>query len=301
MGLAGSILVRAPIALTALVFLKGLPPAPRLVAREPVDILGAFLLALAISTALLSLSQLQQPEWELFMLMMPGFAIATAFAFVLRERRAPFPTINLGLFLIRGFGAANCASFLVNLTSFSVLLFVPYYLVRYTGLPLPLAGTVLAASSAAAIAASPMAGLLIERLPASWVAAFGAALTGSGLCLVGGWEPGTSPLGMIMTLSVHGLGLGLFQVAYMDVVMATLAPQHRGVAGSLTMLTRTLGVVIGAALLTLIFHAREASALAGGASPESGFISAFGGIFRLASAAAGLAAVVIVLSRRHRR
>ena len=69
-----------------------------------------------------------------------------------------------------------------------------------------------------------------------------------------------------MTLSVHGLGLGLFQVAYMDVVMATLAPQHRGVAGSLTMLTRTLGVVTGTALLTLIFHALEASALAGGAS-----------------------------------
>ena len=293
---------RAPIALLALVFLEGLPPAPRIAAREPVDTFGAVLLALAISTALLSLSQLQQPERHLLMLMVPGFALAATFGFVLRERATPYPIINPGLFRIRGFAAANCAGFLVNLTSFSVLLFVPYYLVRYTGLPLPLAGAVLAASAAGSIAASPLAGLLIRRFPASWIAAFGAAFSGSGLYLVGGWGPGASSFAMVTTLALHGFGVGFFQVAYMDVVMATLAPQQRGVAGSLTMLTRTLGVVTGAALLTLIFHALEGSALTGGASSGDGFISAFGSTFRLAGAAAGLAAVVIVISRaRHRR
>ena len=85
--------------------------------------------------------------------------------------------------------------------------------------------------------------------------------------------------------------------------MAALPPQHRGVAGSLTMLTRTLGVVTGAALLTLIFHALEAAALASGVAPGNGFISAFGGTFRLAGATTGLAALVVALSlgRRLRR
>jgi EmrB/QacA subfamily drug resistance transporter len=292
---------RAPIALTALAFLEGLPPAPPRGAREPVDVLGAALLALAISTALLSLNQLQQPERNLFMLLLLGIALTAAFGFILRERDAPHPIINLSLFRIRGFAVANCASFLVYLTSFSVLLFVPYYLVRLTGLPLPLAGAVLAASFAGSIAASPVAGSLIERLPAGWIAAFGAALSGAGLYLVSGWEADASWVAMVMPLTLQGFGVGLFQVAYMGVVMTTLPPQHHGVAGSLTMLTRTLGVVTGAALLTLIFHDLEASALASGVGPGNGFISAFGGTFRLAGGTAGLAAVVMASSLARRR
>jgi len=200
-----------------------------------------------------------------------------------------------------GFAAANFASFLVYLTSFSVLLFVPYYFVRLTGLSLPLAGAVLASSFAGAIAASPVAGWLIERLAAGWIAAFGAALSGVGLYLIGGWEAGASWGDMVTPLVLQGFGVGLFQVAYMGVVMATLPPQHRGVAGSLAMLTRTLGVVTGAALLTLVFHALEASALASGVAPGNGFIAAFGGIFRLAGGTTVLAALLMALSLARRR
>jgi hypothetical protein len=67
------------------------------------------------------------------------------------------------------------------------------------------------------------------------------------------------------------------------------------------MLTRTLGVVTGAALLTLIFHALEAAALASGVAPGNGFIAAFGGTFRLAGVTAELAALVMGLSLARRR
>ncbi len=267
---------RAPIALTAFTFLGGLPAASRRGVREPVDILGAALLAFAISTALL-------------------------FGFILRERRAAYPMINLDLFRITGFAAVNGASFLVYLTSFSVLLLVPYYLVRFTGLPLPLAGAVLAASFGGSIAASPVAGSLIGRLPAGCIAAFGAALSGIGLYLVGSWDAGSSWVVMVAPLVLQGFGVGLFQVAYIDLVMATLPPRHRGVAGSLAMLTRTLGVVTGAALLTLIFHAQEAAALAGGTAPADGFMSAFRGTFRVAGVGAALAAVMAASLVRRRR
>jgi MFS family permease len=108
---------------------------------------------------------------------------------------------------------------------------------------------------------------------------------------------------MVTPLTLQGIGVGLFQVAYMGVVMAALPPQHRGVAGSLTMLTRTLGVVTGAALLTLVFHALEATELASGAAPADGFISAFRGTFHLAGLAATLAAAVMVAASlaRYRR
>jgi len=294
---------RAPIAVTALVFLEGLPAAPRRGRREPVDIVGAGLLALAISTLLLTLNQLQQLERHVFpVIALGGITAASFFGFVRWERRVAQPIVNLDFFRIGGFAGINGASVLVYLTSFSVLLFAPYYLVRLTDFSLPVAGAVLAASFAGSIAASPLAGRMIERLPATAVAALGAALSGAGLFLIGGWDVGTPPVVIVMPLLLQGFGVGLFQVAYMDLVMGTLPPQHRGVAGSLAMLTRTLGIVTGATLLTLVFHGLEGLLAANGGSAADGFLSAFRATFRLAGIASAVTGVgAVYLARRRSR
>ena len=292
---------RAPIAVIALIFLEGLPAAPRRGPREPVDIVGAGLLALAISTLLLTLNQLQHPGRQLFALIaFSGVAAASLFGFVRWERRVAQPIVNLDFLRIGGFAAINGASVSVYLTSFAVMLLAPYYLVRFTDLSLPLAGAVLATSSISSIAASPLAGRLIERFPATRIAALGALLNGAGLSLIGGWAVGTSAAVVVAPLVLQGFGVGLFQVAYMDLVMGTLPPQHRGVAGSLAMLTRTLGVVTGATLLTLVFHGLEGSPLVNEGAAADGFLPAFRATFRLAgivSAVTGLAAVWLARRR----
>ena len=74
----------------------------------------------------------------------------------------------------------------------------------------------------------------------------------------------------------------------MDVVMRTLPQRHRGVAGSIAMLSRSLGVVTGATLLTLAFHAIE------GFSPDGAFLSGLRATFWLAGIVSGLAALLAV-------
>jgi EmrB/QacA subfamily drug resistance transporter len=292
---------RVPIAVAALVFLAGLPVAPRLSRREPVDIIGAGLLAFAISTLLLALNQLHQLGRQPFpAIVLSGIAAASLFGFVRWERRVGQPIVNLDFFRIGGFSAINGASVLVNLTSFSVMLFAPYYLVRFTDLPLPLAGAVLASSSIGSIAASPLAGRMIERFPAARIAALGAVLNGAALALIGGWDVGTLRIVIVGALALQGFGVGLFQVAYMDLVMGTLPPKHRGVAGSLAMLTRTLGVVTGATLLTLVFHSLAGSAVTNAGATADGFLSAFCATFRLAGVFSALTGVVAVYLGRRR-
>ena len=294
---------RAPIALVALVFVKGLPESPRSRAREPLDIVGAILLALGISTLLLVLNELQRfGQHDYLAGPLIVIAAASLFGFARRERRIGQPIVNLDLFRISGFVLVNLASILIYLTSFSVLLFAPYYLVRFTGLSLPTAGIMLAASFVAAMAAAPLAGRIIEHIRAKHVAVLGALLGGTGLFLVGSWDPGTPrqiPI-IASTLMLQGFGVGLFQVAYMDVVMATIPRQQRGVAGSLAMLTRTLGIVSGATLLTLVFHGIETSALAGGRGAEDAFLDAFRTTFRLAGLCSALTGVAMALAARAR-
>ena len=292
---------RAPIAVVALIFLEGLPAAPRRGPRETVDIVGAGVLALAISTLLLTLNQLQHPGRQLFALIaFSGVAAASLFGFVRWERRVAQPIVNLDFFRTGGFAAINGASVSVYLTSFAVMLLAPYYLVRFTDLPLPLAGAVLATSSIGSIAASPLAGRLIERIPAAPVAALGAVLSGAGLFLIGGRGIGTASASVVVPLALQGFGVGLFQVAYMDLVMGTLPPQHRGVAGSLAMLTRTLGIVIGATLLTLVFHSLQTSSLAYQGGAADGFLSAYRATFRLAGIVSAVTGFAVVYFARRR-
>jgi sugar phosphate permease len=68
-----------------------------------------------------------------------------------------------------------------------------------------------------------------------------------------------TPLWMVAALLVaEGVGQGLLAVAYIDLVTDTLPARDRGVAGSLAQLTRTLGIVSGASVLTAL-HAHAAS------------------------------------------
>jgi MFS family permease len=224
-------------------------------------------------------------------------AAASLIAFIWWESREAQPIVRVALFRKAGFAVVNLAGCLMYLVTFAVMLIAPYFLVRYTGLSLPFAGAVLASGFVGMAATSPVAGMLVGRLGAGRIGPLGALASGAGLFLVGSWHPGTAPMAMMLTLALQGSGLALFQVAYMEIVMAALPLTDRGVAGSLSMLIRTLGVVLGAALLTLGFQALQNAAPSAASAGEATFLAAFHEIFRLCGVAAVLAGILVALSR----
>jgi hypothetical protein len=88
---------------------------------------------------------------------------------------------------------------------------------------------------------------------------------------------------------VQGVGLGLFQLAYADVVTAALPLRDRGVAGSLALLTRTLGTVTAASVILMLFEALQV---------EAGFLAAFQQTFLVAALLAFATAGLLALSPR---
>ena len=306
-GWPGVFWFRAPIALGALALLREqpLPAASHL--GERFDVPGAALLALGLGSLLLALNALAHTgshtaaARSTVAMLLAAIAVAGLGGFVWWEARASHPMLRLDLFRNRRFAAINIAAVLLNLASFSVLLFAPYFFDRFGALPLPLAGAVLGAGFVGMAAASPAAGWMLARIPADRLAATGALAAGVGLFLVGRWQTDTAPLAMGLTLALQGWGIGLFQVAYMEAVMAGAGVADRGVAGSLSMMTRTLGVIIAAAMLSLAFAAIEGIAAARGGGADAAFLAAFSVIFRGAGAAAGMIGVLIALTARARR
>jgi MFS family permease len=286
---------RAPIALVSLLFLRGLPAGAGNGRDERFDIAGALLLALGLASLLLAINaapRLREGDY-LALALLPA-AVASLAAFIAWEGRAAQPIIRVELFRNTGFAIVNLASCLTYLVTFSVMLIGPFFIkpiiiARYGnhwgGFA---AGVVLGAGFIAMSLASPLAASLVARFGAARIAPAGGLMIGLGLFLVGNWQPQTPALAMVSVLALQGVGTGFFQVAYMELVMAASPVAHRGVAGSLSMLTRTIGVVIAAAGLTLAFQTIENSARVAGSDAAQAFLTAFHLLFH----AAGLVAAV---------
>ena len=285
---------RIPIALAALLLLRGLPAPPRATRREPFDAPGAVLATATLVALLLAINQARHlGAGEVQAVGLFALALAGLAGFLWWARRAPRPLIALHHFRSLEFPLANLGHVLVNLAAFAGLLFVPYYLARIAALPSSLAGFVLASGPLGMMLASPLAGRLLVRFSARAVALAGAGLVAIGLFLISRWGAAEPVWWLLASLLLTGAGLGLQTVSYTDLVTGAMPRADRGVAGSLAMMTRTVGLVIAASLLTLLFAVLEAAAVAHGAAAAEAFLHAFAGTF---AAAAAIPAAYVALS-----
>jgi MFS family permease len=179
----------------------------------------------------------------------------------------------------------NVSNVLINLSAFAIMLLAPFYLSRIPGLSLTAAGLILAASPLGIIVAAPVAGRMARVHRPRLIALIGTVLSGVGLFGIS-LSDGTAGVSiLVLSMVVQGFGVGLFQVAYFDIVTAAIPAQNRGVAGALGMATRTIGTVTGATVLMLIFQSLRTPA-------PDGFLAAFQATFRIAAA---IPAVLIVI------
>lgn len=265
--------VRVPIALAALA-LSVLLPSPKPESR-PFDALGALLLASCMSAFLMSLVLSQRPEVGTSRPI--GLAVSALYLLVIYIRRAsrvPEPIIRPALFADARFAVPNVLNVLANLAGFSILLLTPYYLVNVLKLSALTTGIVLAMAFAGSLMGAPLSALLVRRIGQRPTVFVGVACVGLGLLPLGFTGLQTPVTLVALLLVFEGMGQGLLTVSYTDIVTATLPPRDRGVAGSLSLLTRTLGIVSGAAVLTAL-QARGAEGIWGMAGFLAGYRFAF--------------------------
>ncbi|MBL8380866.1 MAG: MFS transporter [Burkholderiales bacterium] len=284
MGWSGVYWFRVPIALFTLLCLHRVPHQQRTAAIR-FNAGGALLLAAAIALALIAPTLLDVHLAAAAMAVLAGLALAIAAA---RQRRAgERPLIARAILTDPRFYLPNVGSVTIHLTSFSIPLTAPYYFARVAGFDAPGIGAILAVWAVGALATSLAAARLVAALGVRRAAFAAGILMTAGLAMMTLWTVEPRPGLMIATLVIHGLGIGLFQVAYTDLVVAALPRQDRGVAGGLSNLTRTVGLVIGAAAFSAILREVEADQAAAGASPIDAFQAGFHAVFLAAAAICG--------------
>ncbi len=188
-------------------------------------------------------------------------AVAGA-AFLLRERRAPFPLLDLGYLRVPRFTTPNVVAYCTYFATFAIFFFTALYLgviggysaYRIAGLFLPM--TVMM------IIAALLAGRWTTVAGVRWLLVAGCLLYAAGLLATNAAiSPSPSYAPLAAALAVAGAGIGTCVVPVTSSVLGAIPAERSGMAASATNTSREFGAVTGIAILGAVVNAELRSGL----------------------------------------
>ncbi|OOC56382.1 MULTISPECIES: MFS transporter [Nocardiopsis] len=283
-----------PAAVAGLVLvLVPLVPASRGTGR-PVDRSGAALFTCALLTLIAVL--VEGPGYGL-PTVLGGLAVSAALvvAFVLVERRAREPLVDLGLLANRGFVAYALAAAAFMAVLVPLLVYLPSYLIAVVGLGAGRAGLWLLMLTLPTLPLPALGAELAARLPHTAVVVGALLLCGTGAMGLLALGPDTGPWRLLAPFLLIGTGVGLTNGTVDGMAMGVVPVERTGVAAGVFNATRiTVETValaaVGAAL----------AVLTGGRLKGERFTDAFHLVAPALGGAALLAAVVVLVLGRRR-
>ena len=219
--------------------------------RHKLDLAGAVLLTLSLTTVLLLLIEGGQawPWVSIQTLVLALIAVVATFLFVGAERRAEEPVFPLELFHSRIIVVSSIAMFFAGALIVAVTFEVPLFVQGVLGEDALRGGLALAPMSLG----WPLAGAFSGRLAIRYgyrvtaVAGLICAVVGMALLLT---LTVTSSFGAASVFSfLVGVGLGLSSVPLLIAVQSAVTGTRRGYAAAANMFVRSFGSVVGLALM----------------------------------------------------
>jgi EmrB/QacA subfamily drug resistance transporter len=176
-------------------------------------------------------------------------------AFVVREKTAAAPMMDLSLFQARGFSVANISGFLMSAGMFGSIFLLTLYIQQVLGASPLRAGLETLPWTGTIMLVAPLAGVLAGRIGARPVVTTGLTLQGGALvwiAQVAGWTTPYSHL--VVPFILGGIGMGLTFAPLSESVMGAVRHNRQGQASGSYNAIRELGGVFGVAILGAVFQ-----------------------------------------------
>jgi EmrB/QacA subfamily drug resistance transporter len=223
--------------------------------RRDVDVLGLVTFSVGLFLMIFALVRGNAEGWgsPLIVSQLVGAAVLLA-GFVLVERRAQDPMLDLALFRKPAFAGASIAAFALSASMFSMFLYMTLYIQNALGYGPLAAGLRFLPVSLLGFVVAPISGRLSTRMPVRILMGGGLALVGIGLLLMAGLDAHSDWTALLPGFIVGGIGVGLTNPALASTAVGVVAPQHTGAASGINSTFRQVGIATGIAGLGAIFQ-----------------------------------------------
>jgi MFS transporter, DHA2 family, multidrug resistance protein len=261
-------LINVPVVALALVAVAVLLPESRSGTRQRIDLLGVALSSGGLALLTYGVINAGGRGWSdgAALAEMGGGILALA-AFVLWERRAAAPLVDLRLFRERAFTWGATLSSLVSFAMFGLLFTAPLYFQVVRGADAQGSGIRLLPLIAGLLVGGAVADRLAARVGAGGVATLGFVLFAAGLALGATTSVATGDAQAVAWIALSGLGLGLVLPTTIDAALGAVSQDNSGVASGVLQALRMVGGALGAAILGALINATYRDQLEHAVSP----------------------------------
>lgn len=262
--------INVPLSIVALALTERSLPAEAPRGRASVDVRGAVLLTGGFTSLLFVTAVGDRQGWASpVTVAMAVLSVVLLAAFVRQERRAPEPMVPLELFRDRVVSVANGLGFLIGMSMFGAVVFIPLLLQVSAGQSATESGLLLVPLMLAMLVTSTVGGRLMTRFgryaPLTWLGGV-LLIAGTGLLATVGTGAGPAvPVAMVLLGGAIGLAMPVLTVA----VQSAVDPRHLGAVTSTTHFSRKIGGVLGVALYGALLNARMTTSLDAAVPPEA--------------------------------
>ena len=220
------------------------------VVRRPrrIDVEGAALSTVAIAALMVACTEIGRTDGRMAFASLGVFAVS-AVLFVMQERRAADPMLDVALWTHRPIATANAATLLSGMALIGLTAFLPMYVQGVLGRSALVAGftltlVVLGWPIGATLAARNFARVGLRR-----TLLIGAAVLPAGAAVFPWLGEGSSPVVAGVGSIVMGFGMGFLSSAAIVIIQESVAWSERGAATASNMFSRNLGSTLGATVL----------------------------------------------------
>jgi predicted MFS family arabinose efflux permease len=181
--------------------------------------------------------------------------------FVVAERRAADPLLDLSLFRKPAFTGATIVAFTLAASIFSMFLYITLFFQNVLGFSPFEAGLRTLPVTGPILIVSPLSGRLTARVPVRLLLGTGLAFVTVGLLLMGNLSDSSGWTALLPGQILAGIGIGLATPGLASTAVGVVAPQLSGMASGASNTARQLGLATGIAGLGSIFQSRIESTL----------------------------------------
>jgi MFS family permease len=180
-------------------------------------------------------------------------AIIILFVFWWVETQIPSPMLDFKLFTNKLFTLSVTSAIINYMCVYSITFLMPFYLIQGLGMSPSEAGLILTAMPIIMAIVAPISGVLSDRFGTRLLALAGMVVLALGLFLLSRLTPGSSPLDIVVRLTVTGLGIGVFISPNTSALMGAAPRERQGIASGVLATSRNMGMVLGVGYAGAIF------------------------------------------------
>jgi MFS family permease len=236
--------------------------------RHPLDIKGAITLAVTIVSILLVFTFLQpqsqghgnQEEYSnIIIISFALLGVSSFIGFILIERRAPSPLIDLKLMTNKTILLGNMIMLITGMTMFLVMQTIP--VLARSPHPVGFGDSVIEATkiqipfSIVLLIFGPTSGFIISKMGSKTPMIVGTIITTIGFFAI--YALHSTQLLVSMDLAIVSIGLSFAAVGVMNIIILASPPQSMGISTGMTSLIRIIGSAVGPAIAGMFMQSQQ--------------------------------------------